>query len=124
LDSMTQFLQIIFNIPPKEAGFVKVAVIDNGVDASLDALDGKIAVGTSFCPIPDTSYHNPYYMTSETISHGSMVAGLICRMCPKAKLYVARIDELPSSGGHPLLTAESAAKVRKHCEGSGKERPV
>ncbi|KAI0442366.1 hypothetical protein F4803DRAFT_551238 [Xylaria telfairii] len=111
LDSMTKFLQIIFNIPPKVAGYVKISVIDNGVDASLDALDGKIAVGTSFCPIPDTTYHKPYYMTSEAISHGSMVAGLICRMCPKAKLYVARIDELPSSGRQNLLTAESAAKA-------------
>ncbi|KAJ3579865.1 hypothetical protein NPX13_g694 [Xylaria arbuscula] len=111
MDSMTQFLQVIFNIPMKEAGYVKIAVIDNGVDASLDALDGKIAAGASFCPIPNTSYHNPYYMTSETISHGSMVAGLICRMCPKAKLYVARIDELPSSQGKLLLTAESAAKA-------------
>ncbi|GAW26496.1 putative peptidase S8 subtilisin kexin [Rosellinia necatrix] len=111
MDSMTQFLQVIFNIPMKEAGYVKIAVVDNGVDASLDALDGKIAAGASFCPIPNTSYHNPYYMTSETISHGSMVAGLICRMCPKAKLYVARIDELPSAQGKLLLTAESAAKA-------------
>ncbi|KAI1420105.1 hypothetical protein F5Y12DRAFT_161904 [Xylaria sp. FL1777] len=111
MDSMTHFLQVIFNIPMREAGYIKIAVIDNGVDASLDALDGKIAAGASFCPIPNTSYHNPYYMTSETISHGSMVAGLICRMCPKAKLYVARIDELPSPQGKLLLTAESAAKA-------------
>ncbi|KAK4452495.1 hypothetical protein QBC34DRAFT_26249 [Podospora aff. communis PSN243] len=111
LDSMSQFLQIVFNIPRKEAGYVKIAVIDNGVDASLDALDGKIAVGTSFCLIPDTAYHNPYYMTSETISHGSMVAGLICSMCPTAKLYVARIEELSSSGGQRRLTADSAAKA-------------
>jgi hypothetical protein len=109
---MTEFLQIIFNIPPEEAGYIKIAVIDNGVDASLDVLDGKIVVGTSFCPIPDTDYHHPYYMTSETMSHGSMVAGLISSMCPKAKLYVARINELSSSGGQRLLTADSAAKVR------------
>jgi hypothetical protein len=81
---MKPFLQTIFNIPPREAGYIKIAVIDNGVDTSLDILDGKIEAGASFCPIPNTSYHNSYYMTSEILSHGSIVAALICQMCPKA----------------------------------------
>lgn len=76
LDEMKPFLQIVFNIPAKKGDFIKIAVIDNGVDASLDSLDGKIETGASFCPIPNTTYHNPYYLTSETLSHGSMVAAL------------------------------------------------
>lgn len=109
---MKPFLQTIFNIPPREAGYIKIAVIDNGVDTSLDILDGKIEAGASFCPIPNTSYHNSYYMTSEILSHGSIVAALICQMCPKAKLYIARLNETPSaSNGNRLFTAESATKV-------------
>ena len=112
IDDMKPFLQIACTIPDKEAGFVKIAVIDNGVDASLESLDGKIKAGTSFCPIPDTSYHNPYYMTSETLSHGSLVAALICHICPKTRLYMARLIETPFSlEGGMLITAELAAQV-------------
>lgn len=116
IDSTRDFATFIYNIPNTVTAPVKVAVIDNGVDAALEILDGKIASGMSFCPYPNSSYlMNPYYLTSESLGHGSVVAALICQMCPKARLYVARLDERSSSGSNREITAESAANVRPCC---------
>jgi hypothetical protein len=112
IDSTRDFATFIHNIPNSVTTLVKVAVIDNGVDAALEILDGKIASGMSFCPYPNSSYlMNPYYLTSESLGHGSVVSALICQMCPKARLYVARLDERSSSGSNREITAESAANV-------------
>ncbi|KAI1122612.1 hypothetical protein F5Y10DRAFT_253766 [Nemania abortiva] len=71
---------------------VKIAIIDDGVDASLDFLVGKIAGGKSFCPYESSSdLMNAYYVPSG--QHGTMMADLICQICPECRLYVARLDE-------------------------------
>jgi hypothetical protein len=112
IDSTRGFATFIHNIPKSEIPLIKVAVIDNGVDAALEILDGKIASGMSFCPYPNSSYlMNPYYVTAESLGHGSVVAALICQMCPKARLYIGRLDERASSGSNREITAESAAEV-------------
>jgi hypothetical protein len=95
----------------QEVGPVKIALIDDGVDASLEILDGKIAAGISF-----RSYANSgdlvsaYYISSS--NHGTHMATVICRLCPSVSLYVAKLDERgPMEGGLPNITVDSAAKV-------------
>ncbi|KAK3356686.1 hypothetical protein B0T25DRAFT_603209 [Lasiosphaeria hispida] len=59
---------------------VKIAIIDDGVDASLDIFKGKIAGGKSFCPNPTSAdLTNAYYAPEG--KHGTMMANLICRIC-------------------------------------------
>ncbi|RFU79743.1 intracellular serine protease [Trichoderma arundinaceum] len=88
---------------------VKIAIIDDGVDASLASLDDKIAMGESFCPYPNsTDLVSPYYVPSG--KHGTCMAALICKICPHVKLYVARLDERPAVGsGQRQITIKSAA---------------
>ena len=95
---MSQFAVFIGNIPKKERLMIppiKIAIIDDGVDASLDILLEKIAGGKSFYPYANSSdLMNAYYVPSG--QHGTMMADLICRICPSCRLYVARLDERPS----------------------------
>ncbi|KAL6808591.1 hypothetical protein V8C40DRAFT_259444 [Trichoderma camerunense] len=101
----------ITKVPP-----VKIAIIDNGIDASLDAFDGKINAGISFCPVTWTgntgnALYHPYYITSKSLNHGSLVAMLVCAMCPKVKLYICRLDETTTPMGSRFITTESAAEA-------------
>ena len=88
---------------------IKIAIIDDGVDASLEFLVGKIAGGKSFCPYASSSdLMNAYYVPSG--QHGTMMADLICKICPSCRLYIARLDERPSrSDSTRQITPESAA---------------
>lgn len=90
---------------------VKIAIIDDGLDASLDSLDGKIAIGKSFCPYANsTDLMSPYYVPSG--NHGTCMAALIAKLVPNVRLYIARLDERQSSrGGQRQITAKSAADV-------------
>ncbi|KAI0005738.1 hypothetical protein F4779DRAFT_34502 [Xylariaceae sp. FL0662B] len=92
-----------------EAAPLKIAVIDDGIDATLATLEGRIAGGQSFCPYPNsTDLMSPYFVPSG--NHGTQMAQLICKFCPKARLYVARLHEriIPGSGERQI-TADSAA---------------
>lgn len=93
-------------IPP-----IKIAIIDDGVDASLDFLVGMIGGGKSFCPYASSSdLMNAYYVPSG--QHGTMMADLITQICPPCRLYVARLDERPRrSDSGRQITIESAIKV-------------
>jgi len=90
---------------------VKIAIIDDGVDASLEFLLGKIAGGKSFCPYASSSdLMNAYYVPSG--QHGTMMADLICKICPSCRLYVARLDERQGrSDSTRHITIDSAAEV-------------
>ncbi|KAI1320047.1 peptidase S8/S53 domain-containing protein [Xylariaceae sp. FL0255] len=78
---------------------VKIAIIDDGIDATVSDLQRKIVGGATFCPYPHSdNLVNSYF--------------LICRLCPDVQLYVARLEELPSSSGSGRrVTARSAAKA-------------
>ena len=43
--------------------------------------------------------------------HGTVMASLICRVFPKAQLYVVKLDEHISENMKRQITAKSAAKV-------------
>jgi hypothetical protein len=90
---------------------VKIAIIDNGVDVALDILDGKIAWNKLFCPYPNsTDLMSAYSVPSG--EHGTNMAIIICQICPKCRLYVARLEERPTMDGKREIMAKSAAEVR------------
>jgi hypothetical protein len=112
LDCMDEFADFVQNVdPPRPVQEpVTIALIDDGVDINEQALTDKIIGGRSFC------YRNKfqnlsksYYVT--TGGHGTIMASLICRVCPKAKLYVIKLDEDINEQSKRQITAKSAAKV-------------
>ncbi|EWC43894.1 hypothetical protein DRE_01246 [Drechslerella stenobrocha 248] len=87
---------------------VKIAVLDNGIDAALSIFNGKIAAGTSFAPyLHSRDLINAYFAPSD--DHGTIMASLICQVCPRVQLYVARLEEGSSVDGRRQITAKSAA---------------
>lgn len=120
INCMKNFATFLRNIPEGKTSTVKIAIIDDGVDASLDSLDGKIAGGKSFCPHPNsTDLMNAYFVPSG--KHGTRMATLISQICPNPRLYVARLEEHPKidGDGRRQITAKSAAEVRRLAPTSG-----
>ncbi len=110
LTCMDEFADFIQNVDPPlpVPEEVTLALIDDGVDVNEQSLHAKIIGGRSFCQ-RDKNLVRPYYVT--TGGHGTVMASLICRVCPNAKLYVMKLDEHVSEGGKRQITAKSAAKV-------------
>lgn len=111
---MESFATFIRNIAdaelPSDRRPIKVAVIDDGIDAvyNEEQFSATLKGGESFC----TGRKRPPYFFSST-GHGTLMADLVQRVCPKVHLYVARLDELQGElEGRVHPTAESAAKVR------------
>lgn len=109
---MDEFSDIIQNIVPplpiQEP--VTIALIDDGVDVSEQSLHAKIIGGRSFCQ--RDRFQNlsmPYYVS--TGGHGTVMASLICRVCPNAQLYVIKLDEYIGENNKRQITAKSAEKV-------------
>lgn len=112
---MDEFADFIQNVDPPHPLHepVTIALIDDGVDINEQSLHAKIIGGRSFCPRDSSQNLNkPYYIT--TGGHGTVMASLICRVCPKAQLYVLKLDEHVSEHSR-TITAKSAATVRPRC---------
>ncbi|RSL79987.1 hypothetical protein CEP51_006902 [Fusarium floridanum] len=92
---------------------LRIAIIDDGIDATVSNIQDRIEGGATFCPYPHSSnLMNPYFAPSG--DHGTLMAQLICRMCPDARLYIARLEELQTlKGTGRRFTATSAAKAVK-----------
>lgn len=90
---------------------VRIAIIDDGVDASLEIFTDRIAIGKSFCPYANSGdLMNSYFVPAG--NHGTCMAALVCQICPKVELYVARLEERTVIGtSHRQITAKSAADV-------------
>lgn len=86
---------------------VRVAIIDDGYDG-IDP-DLSVAGGKSFYVQHPEKRIYPYYCSSA--GHGTLMAKLVKRVCPLAKLYVARLDQGEGLRGEIQPTAESAAKA-------------
>lgn len=87
---------------------VRVAVIDDGIDGSLEYFYNRdnIADGETFLQGQGSGNRRPgsFYATSG--GHGTLMAKLICRLCPQASLYVAKIGDTKRG-----FTADCAAEV-------------
>jgi hypothetical protein len=112
---MDEFADFIQNVKPPRDLYepVTVALIDDGVDMKEQSLHGKVIGGMSFCPRDEAQNLNkPYYVTGG--GHGTAMASLICRVCPKAQLYILKLEEHTSPTSTRQITAKSAAKVGSH----------
>ncbi|KAI9770212.1 MAG: hypothetical protein M1839_003240 [Geoglossum umbratile] len=95
---------------------IKVAIIDDGVDGFDPTVSKSIANGVSFCR-DRSDLVKSYYVSSG--GHGTNMARLILRMCPTAKLYVARLQEYTTATGKRFITAESATEAIKWATTNG-----
>ncbi|KAL7785168.1 hypothetical protein V8C37DRAFT_420238 [Trichoderma ceciliae] len=112
LDSVYKFAQVFksfwfkmsteFNKMDKD---VVVALIDDGVDAYLPSISGRVIGGKSF----DYKFERvpPYYVSE--YGHGTVIASMVMELCPLAKLYPIRIETEMSEGGERTIVSKSAA---------------
>ncbi|KAK4458238.1 intracellular serine protease [Cladorrhinum samala] len=119
IDCMKRFRGVLFNVeqfltsenPPLAFSLteepIKVALIDDGVD--FMELDHPLAGGRTFCPRDEANHLNHPYYASAT-GHGTVMAKLINLMCPRAQLYVFRLEDHPSEGARQI-NARSAAQA-------------
>ena len=91
----------------------KIAIIDDGINATLADVQERIANGATFSSRSQDfeSMMNSYFVPLGNT--GTLMAQLICSLCPDVKLYIARLEELPMIGKTRHVTAESAAKVSR-----------
>jgi hypothetical protein len=104
LENMDKFASFVKNMPDPERE-IKVAVVDDGVDKLQGIFGDSIIAGVSFYSSQRGFGTWPHYFSSS--GHGTLMAQLVRRICPKAKLYIARLDQ--GINGEP--TIESAIKV-------------
>ena len=123
LDTMDKFADEIQNVKiPSNIdnallkADIKVALIDDGADPYVESLRGKIRGGESFDRgYPYENGPSPYYVSSN--HHGTVMADMICRVCPMAKLYVYKLETQPAintstqTATQDQISAESAALV-------------
>ncbi|KAI1380597.1 hypothetical protein F4677DRAFT_192150 [Hypoxylon crocopeplum] len=109
------------SLPDKLKKDVRVALIDDGVQFGHESLQGKITDGWSF----DDGYdgadlpgaRKPFH-ESQT-GHGTLMANMICRVCPGAKIFVYRLKVIPGNGSKSHFTPESAAEAVEYCATRG-----
>ncbi|KAK1252160.1 hypothetical protein MKX08_003347 [Trichoderma sp. CBMAI-0020] len=107
-----EFLSRIKLAPTKSSAIspIKIAIIDDGIDMTLDLFANKVHGGESFYGLGDLSGHQGvYYVPSGP--HGTLMARLICEVCPVVKLYIAQLEVLPGHDGRRSFTEESAAEA-------------
>lgn len=90
---------------------IRVALIDDGVDVTELDKDNQPIGGLTFSTRDEANnLSHPYYASST--GHGTAMAKLITFMCPRAQLYVLRLEDHPGEGaGARQISAKSAAKV-------------
>lgn len=73
----------------------------------------RVIGGKSFClRDEEQDFYSSYYVKGG--GHGTAMADLICRVCPKAKLHILRLEDHLAGKGRQI-TARSAAKVSVMC---------
>ena len=104
----------VFESYPDLKAEVRVALIDDGVQFGHDSLQDKVQDGCSFDDGYDSielpGARRPYY--ESTTGHGTLMANMICRVCPNAKIFACRLNVFPGENGKSHFSAKSAADVR------------
>ncbi|KAI0099322.1 hypothetical protein GGR51DRAFT_396279 [Nemania sp. FL0031] len=120
LNCMDTFADEIQNVevPPTQHDKLKkditVALIDDGVNISVPTVAGKVVGGATFDRGgPDENGPSPYFLSAS--GHGTVMADMICRVCPTAKLYVFKLethatqDLITEGQAHNQIVTKSAA---------------
>ncbi|KAK4642831.1 hypothetical protein QC761_401030 [Podospora bellae-mahoneyi] len=94
---------------------ITVALIDDGVNIDTSSIGGKVIGGATFDRgEPDENGPSPYFISAS--GHGTVMADMICRVCPTAKLYVFKLETHPSPDSlvdgqtHNQIVARSATQ--------------
>ncbi|KAK1757348.1 hypothetical protein QBC47DRAFT_399689 [Echria macrotheca] len=72
--------------PPRD---IVVAVIDDGVDTTVEDLIGRVLTGRTFDYEEDGDRVRPWYVSEK--GHGTIMASMIARVCRMAKIYPIRL---------------------------------
>lgn len=95
---------------------VTVALIDDGVDIIDPSFHGRSYGGQSLSfdligenQLKTSQRGHPYYHSKA--GHGTVMANMIFRVCPIAKLYIIRIETHRNDEGKSSIVPGSAAKV-------------
>ncbi|UKZ59551.1 uncharacterized protein TrAtP1_000852 [Trichoderma atroviride] len=88
---------------------VVVALIDDGVDRLDNTLSGQVLEGKSF-DYHDDQVRPPF---SSARGHGTVMASMILRVCPMAKIYPIRLRTYDTDGGKSQIDRKYAAQAIK-----------
>ncbi|KAM0436593.1 hypothetical protein ACHAPT_002301 [Fusarium lateritium] len=91
---------------------IKVALIDDGVD--VRQFGGEV-VPPGWPPVKPTSNGKPWYHSEG--GHGTSMAKMIIKMCPRVRLMVAKLE-----GKDPATSVDSAANAAAAVEWAIKQR--
>ena len=98
---------------------VRVALIDDGADLMHKPISNILEKkGRSFDIAYDDPDHSggPRPFHGSTTGHGTCMAYMIGRVCPKVKIFVIKLDVIRGSKGQKAgFTAKSAADVSYWC---------
>jgi hypothetical protein len=87
---------------------VVIALIDDGVDRLDTAFTNQVLDGKSF-DFHDEKLRPPF---SSARGHGTVMASMILRICPMAKVYPIRLKMYETPNGNNTIDANYAAQVR------------
>lgn len=97
--------------PITEEGVEKdviVALIDDGIDIFDTTLSNQVLEGKSF-DFHDGKVRPPF---SSARGHGTVMANMILRVCPMAKIYPIRLKTHNTPEGKSQIDRDYAAQVR------------
>ncbi|KAK3309898.1 uncharacterized protein B0T15DRAFT_17432 [Chaetomium strumarium] len=112
-----RYVRELPNLPAELKRDIRVCLIDDGVDADHPGISERMdyAHGKSFGTCPGGEHPGlelPFY---ESATHlGTVMASMITRVCPYARIVSYRLDATQGQDGRPQFTAKSAADALEH----------
>ena len=107
------YIKKIPNLPAELQRDVRICLIDDGVDAEHKSISERMdRNGKAFGTYPGDQYRGmtkPFY--DSTTNHGTLMASMIVRVCPYAKIVSYRLDTRRGQDGKLHFTPKSAVEV-------------
>jgi hypothetical protein len=109
-----EYVKRLPNLPDELKRDVRICLIDDGVDTNHESISERMdnAKGKAFGTYPGEEYRGlvlPFY--DSTTHHGTLMANMIARVCPYAKIVSYRLDTRQGEDERVHFTAKSAADV-------------
>jgi subtilisin family serine protease len=82
---------------------VRIAILDSGVDKHLHALE-EVHECRGFAPLPSHDYF-------DRVGHGTHSIGLLRKVAPNARIYVAKVTEADEAGKRDVPNHVSIANA-------------